>query len=334
LQLHLVSPVWLALSAAEKHPSIASFAMIDAKYKNMSFKFDLPDLQAFTAVAALGSFRAAAQSLHLSQPALSRRIDKLEAALGVKLLERTTRRVSLSNTGREFARKAQSLLDELDATLLGIDDLAAQRSGIVTVACVPSATRYFLPQVLQRFHSQFPRIRVRIHDAHANEVLAAVSEGVADFGLNFLGQHEAGMRFKSLLSERFVLACRTDHPLAKQRNVTWAQLKDHAYLSVGTSSGNRLLIDRALASQPERPQPIFESRHVQTLLGLVEADLGVAAVPQLAMPKSSDILTSRTLSGPAVKRELGLITQRGRTLSPAATQLYGFIVDLKRQANA
>jgi DNA-binding transcriptional LysR family regulator len=300
----------------------------------MNFKFDLPDLQAFTAVASLGSFRAAAQSLHLSQPALSRRIDKLEAALGVKLLERTTRRVTLSNTGREFAHKAQSLLDELDATILGMEDLAAQRSGMVTLACVPSATRYFLPQVLQRFHAQFPRIRVRIHDAHANEVLAAVSQGEADFGLNFLGQKEAGMRFKPLLQERFVLACRSDHPLAKQRSVTWAQLKNHAYLSVGTSSGNRLLIERALASQVERPQPIFESRHVQTLLGLVEAGLGVAVVPRLAMPQESAALLGVPLCAPVIKRELGLITQRGRSLSPAAAQLYGFIVDLKPAAKA
>lgn len=296
----------------------------------MNFKFDLPDLQAFTAVAALGSFRAAAQSLHLSQPALSRRIDKLEAGLGVRLLERTTRKVSLSNTGREFARKAQSLLDELDTTILGMEDLAAQRNGIVTVACVPSATRYFLPQVLGRFHAHFPRIRVRIHDAHANEVLAAVSQGEADFGLNFLGQHEASMQFSPLLQERFVLACRKDHPLARQRSVKWAQLKDHAYMSVGTSSGNRLLIERALASVSERPQPIFESRHVQTLLGMVEAGLGVAVVPQLAMPHGQGVLMSIALAAPVVKREMGLITQRGRTLSPAAQQLYGFIVDLKK----
>jgi DNA-binding transcriptional LysR family regulator len=302
--------------------------------KDMNFKFDLPDLQAFTAVASLGSFRAAAQSLHLSQPALSRRIDKLEAALGARLLERTTRRVTLSNTGREFARKAQSLLDELDATILSMEDLAAQKNGIVTLACVPSATRYFLPQVLQRFHAQFPRIRVRIHDAHASAVLEAVSQGEADFGLNFLGQQEAGMLFKPLLQERFVLACRGDHPLAARRSVKWAELKDHAYLSVGASSGNRLLLERALAGLPERPQPVFESRHVQTLLGLVEAGLGIAAVPKLAMPTGKSTLVAVALTSPAVKRELGLITQRGRALSPVAKELYGFLTDLKKRPTA
>ena len=308
--------------------------MIDAKCRYMNFRFELPDLQAFTTVANLGSFRAAALSLHLSQPALSRRIDKLEAALGVKLLERTTRRVSLSNIGREFARKAQSMLDELDATILGMEDLAAQHSGIVTIACVPSATRYFLPKVLQRFHAQFPRIRVRIHDAHASDVLRAVSEGDADFGLNFLGQQESGLVFKALLQERFVLACRSDHPLAGKRSVKWAELSKHAYLSVGSSSGNRILIERALVGQADRPQPVFESRHVQTLLGLVEAGLGVAAVPQLAMPSGASGLVSVALTAPAVKRELGLIIRRGRRLSPAAAQLHGFISDLKSPATA
>jgi DNA-binding transcriptional LysR family regulator len=296
----------------------------------MNYKFDLADLQAFRAVAELSSFRAAAQSLHLSQPALSRRVDKLEAALGVKLLERTTRSVRLSNVGREFARKAQVLLDELDATLLGIDEVAVQRSGVVTIACVPSATRYFLPRVLQGFHAQFPRIRVRIHDAHANEVLAAVAQGEADFGVNFLGQQEAGMLFRPLLQERFVLACPANHPLALKRSVKWADLVPYPYLSVGTSSGNRLLIERALAQSAVRPQAIFEARHVQTLLGLVEAGLGVAAVPQLAMPSNNALLRSVPLSAPIIKRELGLITQRGRNLSPAAAELYQVIARMKR----
>ena len=84
----------------------------------MALNFDLNDLLAFRAVAELSNFRKAAESVHLSQPAFSRRIDKLEQALGVRLLERTTRRVSLTAVGRDFARKVASLLDDLDGTLL------------------------------------------------------------------------------------------------------------------------------------------------------------------------------------------------------------------------
>jgi len=295
----------------------------------MNFKFDLPDLQAFAAVARYASFRDAASALHLSQPALSRRIEKLESALGVKLLVRTTRHVQLSGVGREFARKNQLWLDELETTLLSVDVLAAQRVGLVTVACVPSATRYFMPAVLRRFHERFPKIRVRIHDAHAGEVLEAVLQGVADFGVNFIGDKEPALQFTPLLTERFVLACPKHHALAAKKSVSWAELCHYPYLSVGVSSGNRQLLDQALAGLQQRPQTVFESRHVQTLLGMVEAGLGVAAVPQMAMPAQSELICAVPLKAPVIRRQLGLSTRRGQRLSPTAAHLYDFLLAFK-----
>ena len=134
----------------------------------MAINFDLNDLQAFRAVAQLSSFRRAAESIHISQPALSRRIDKLEEALGVKLFERSTRRVALTNVGRAFARDAERILDDLDNALLGIRDVASSSLGHVTIACVPSAAYYFMPQVISRYHRAFPRIRISVLDASAN----------------------------------------------------------------------------------------------------------------------------------------------------------------------
>ena len=104
----------------------------------MAIAFDLNDLQAFRAVAELGNFSRAAEAVHISQPAFSRRIDKLEQALGVKLLERTTRRVTLTAVGRDFARKVATLLDDLDGTLMAMRGIAPTRMGEVAVACVPS----------------------------------------------------------------------------------------------------------------------------------------------------------------------------------------------------
>ena len=145
----------------------------------MNNKFDLADIQAFAAVAELQSFRAAADAIHLSQPAFSRRIDKLEEALGVRLLDRTTRRVTLTAVGRDFARKTRVWLDDLDGMLMGLGDVAARRMGEVTIACVPSAVYYFLPQVVKRYHERFPKIRVKVHDASANEVLVEAGPRLA-----------------------------------------------------------------------------------------------------------------------------------------------------------
>ena len=104
------------------------------------------------------------------------------------------------------------------------------------------------------------------------------------FGLNFIGTPEGELEFKPLVEERFAAACRRDHPLAKLRRVSSAQLAGYDYISVGRSSGNRVLLDQALAGVTGRTQAICEAQHVTTTLGLVEAGLGVAAVPSMAMP--------------------------------------------------
>jgi DNA-binding transcriptional LysR family regulator len=129
-----------------------------------------------------------------------------------------------------------------------------------------------------------------------------------------------------------VLACRSDHALAKKRSVKWSELSAYDFMSVGKSSGNRLLMDLALAHVPDRPPIVFEARHVQTLIGLVEAGLGIAAVPQLAMPSAGQSgLVAVPLTHPVVNRQLGLIARRNRSLSPAAAQLYRFMADMKRR---
>jgi DNA-binding transcriptional LysR family regulator len=291
-------------------------------------KFSLGDLEAFVAIAERGSFRGAADVVHLSQPALSRRIEKLEAALGVRLLDRTIRPVSPTAVGREFYKKTRALLDDLGSTLLVMGDEAAGQSGEVTVACVPSAAYYYLPEFIRRYRREFPRVRIQIQDETASVALDAVIRGEADFGINFVGTQEPDIEFQPLLRERFVVACRRDHPLAAKRRVTWAEICQYDYVSVSKSSGNRLLIDQALAELPVRPRCLYEVRHVAGVLGLVEAGIGVAAVPQLAIPPGGNAtVISRPLVDPVVARTVGLIRRRGWTLTPAAQTLYQLLVN-------
>src|SRR5881397_1150448 len=205
--------------------------------------FGLSDLEALVALAELTSFRKAAESVHLSQPALSRRIAKLEGVLGVRLF------------------------DELEESLLAMKDVAATRTGEVTVACVPSAAYYFLPELIRLYHERFPPIRVRVIDEGANAVLAAVVRGEADFGINFIGAQDPDVDFQPILIEPFVAVCRRRHPLARKRSVTWAELGRYDYITVSKSSGNRLLIDLALARMRERPRWFYEVNHILTLLG-------------------------------------------------------------------
>jgi len=296
----------------------------------MAINFDLNDLQAFRAVVDQGSFSKAADAVRNSQPALSRRIEKLEDALGVRLFERTTRKVSLTQAGRGFMPSVERLLDDLDNALLGISEVASTRLGQVTVACVPSAAYYFMPQVIAHYHQQYPRIKVKVLDSSAHDVLSAVVDGEADFGVSFMGTLEADVEFEPLVQESYVVACRRDHPLAGRSSVSWEAFYQQDYISLGKTSGNRFLLDQALSGIVPQRQSICETRHVTTMIGLVEAGLGVAAVPLMAMPAADHpILTRVPLTDPVVMRSVGLIKRRGRTLTPAALALERLVVEMK-----
>lgn len=119
-----------------------------------------------------------------------------------------------------------------------------------------------------------------------------------------------------------MVACRHDHPLAERPSLTWADLQGHDYIAVAKASGNRFLLDMALAESPELPQPVCEARHVRSVVDMVEAGLGVAAVPLSAIPMRAPSLRAIRLEGLEVFRTVGLIKRRGRVLSTAAQRLY------------
>jgi DNA-binding transcriptional LysR family regulator len=156
-----------------------------------------------------------------------------------------------------------------------------------------------------------------------------VASGEADFGVSFTGNLAPEIEFSPLLEERYVIACRQDHPLARQQAVTWAEAYSHDYITLGKASGNRLVLDRALAGMQVEKQSICEAQHVTTLLGLIEAGLGIAAVPSIAMPVGAHpILAQVALVEPAVTRQMGVLKRRGRTLTPAALEFERLIRQL------
>lgn len=291
--------------------------------------FDLADLRAFLAVADLSTFRAASEALHLSQSALSRRVDKLEDALGVQLFTRTTRKVELTTVGRAFVHRARNVLGELESALLGIQDVAQRLSGEVTLACVPSAVGHFLPAAIGSYHQRYPQIRIRVLDEASSDVLLAVTRGDADFGVTYIGTQEADIEFRPLMEDAFVAACTSAHPLARRKRVRWDELAGHAYITLAQGSGNRFLIDQALAHSERRPRWFCEVNHVPALVSMVEAGLGIGVLPRMALPPgdSDGRLHAIRLTDPQVTRTLGLISRRGKPLAPAARLFYDLLVE-------
>lgn len=281
-------------------------------------KPSLADLRAFVTVGELQSFAAAAKALHLSQPALSRRISHLEDMLGVRLFDRTTRSVGLTVLGLRFLEEMRGLVSDVDRCVLSLRDAAELEAGDVAIACVFSAVHHFLPPVIVAFQQRYPRVLVRIIEEGADEVLASVKHGEADFAINYIGMQDPEVEFTPLLKEPYVLACPADHPLASRRSVKWAELADYPHARVSHASRNRLLIDQALADLPPLPRPVVEVRHVSTLIRIVESGLGLAVVPRLTLPRRSSSVVGIRLEDPAISRTLAIVKRSGRSLSPAA----------------
>lgn len=286
------------------------------------------DLQAFVAVAERLSFRAAAEALLITQPTLSRRIDKLEGVLQVRLLARTSRRVALTEAGTQFLEHARAALDEMDQALGGITAAQAQRSTLLTVACVPSVANHVLPGALAAFARAFPNVRLRVLDESGEQVVQSVTNGQADFGVSFFGAQDAGIDFKAIYTEPYVLALRRDHPLAQQKQVAWEALRDSRLIAVSIRSSNRILLDNALAALKERPAVFCETNHVTSALAMAAAGVGVAAVPALAYSAVRyPTLAALELVGPSVHRTLGLLRRSGIPLGAPAQALFDILVN-------
>ena len=195
----------------------------------------------------------------------------------------------------------------------------------MTVACVPSAAIHFLPSVLGSFTELYPLIRVRVIDEAADQVLASVVSGESDFGISFVGSQVPGVDFEPIHTDAFVLAMRREHRLAGSASLAWSDLGDERLMTAARSSGNRQLLDDAMARAGARPVYRFEVSHMATLLGMVEAGLGVAAVPRLALPESHPTLVGVALHAPAVARVLGLTTRHGASLRAPAKMFHAHL---------
>jgi DNA-binding transcriptional LysR family regulator len=294
----------------------------------MRINFELLDLRAFLVVLDLGGFHKAAEALNLSQPALSRRIQSLEAAVGAPLLERTTRRVAATSIGRSLEPLARRLIDELEESVEALTGVGQRKFAQVTLACVPTAAFYFLPRVIERFNQKFPHIRFRILDLSANEALESVARGEAEFGINLTGSSHPEIVFTPLIDDPFVLACRRDHPLSKRRHLTWKDLQGQAVIGVSRNSGNRMILDSALARAEVQLEFFYEVNHLTTSLGLVERGLGISVLPKLATPPNGHpTIVTKPIHDPVVKRTIGIIERRTARLSPAAQRFRDMLVE-------
>lgn len=289
-------------------------------------KIDTLGVQALVALADQGAFGRAAQALHITQAALSRRIKNLEEFLGVKLVERTTRSVALTAIGLDFVPQARRLLADLESALVDIRETGRALRGDVTLACVPTVGVQFLPAIVKRYAARHPDNRIRILDHSSSEVSAIVLRREAEFGINMQADTHPDLATVPLMQDRFVLVCRDDHPLARRKRLTWRQVHGYPLILGGHEGGHRPYLDAVLHAHDVHLRASYEVQRSSTAVGMVAKGVAAAIVPGLAVQEQGDPrLRAIALTDPVVSRPLVLVMRRKAALSPAAQALYDMI---------
>lgn len=282
-------------------------------------KIDFDGVQAFVVVAELSGFGKAAEQLHVTQTALTRRIQKLEAYLGLKLLDRTTRRVQLTAVGREFLPQARALVQDMTSAVERLKDMSQHGRGHFTLACIPSMSSHVLPPLMGDYARSHPGNRIRLLDGSSFEVREAVLSGQAELGIAIQGEAHTELVEEPLFSDPLVFLCKRPHPLQDRSAITWDDLRDIELISVGSFAATRVFMDYQLAKRGIRLQSRFEVQHHATAINLVAAGVGGAVLPACTFREGDrpDVLRI-PLGNPEVRRQVVLLRLRQVSLSPAA----------------
>ena len=295
----------------------------------------LRQLRAFLAVARRGSFSRAAEDIGSSQSAVSLSVRQLEIELGLKLLDRTTRQVRLTAVGQTLVASSSRLIEELDATLRELRDIGEQHRGRVVMACVPAVARSLMPRCVEYCSRKWPNVSLSIDDSAATEVVRKVSRGEAEFGIASGRIENADLHVHELMQDPFRLVCRRDDPITATGIVTWKQLAGRRLVMLSNTSGSRQAIEATLAQAETKVEIFLELAQPSSILGMVEAGLGIAVVPELAAPRHDDpALATCQLVEPDVSRTILLLRRRDRSLSPAATAVWGALLHLYQHDNS
>lgn len=285
----------------------------------MRLDLSLRQLEVIVEVAEAGSFRAAARKLGISQPALSRTLRLAEQALGARLFDRDTRRVTITPAGQELLHIARRVLGDFDSALSELGHFMQGYRGQVSVVALPSISVALLPSAISAFSQQHPQVEFKLQELAADALLAAVEEGRADFGLCAKPPLDQRLRYHPLQDDPMMLVCREDDPAATRASAPWSIFAERPCLTVQAGSSIRQIVDGVFIRRRLAVRAAIEAPSVPACCALVKEGLGIAALPRLSLGLADTRgLAAVPLVQPAISRSVGIVTRIGRTLAPAS----------------
>lgn len=278
--------------------------------------YEIRHIKSFLTVARHNNFTRAAQELHVSQSALTVQIQQLEDALAVRLFDRTRRRVSLTEAGRDVLAPLERIMVELEAVVSQTREIAGLRRGIVSMAVLPSVAAGMLSEALKRFTTAHPGIAIQVQDVVAERVLELVLKDEVDFGVGTVAAPDRALTTIPLFTDQLVAWLPAKHPLSSRASLTLAQVSQHPLILTGRDSGVRAMVESALRQTGLQPTPAYEPNYISTALSLVRAGFGFGILPERAERMGSSAgLVRLPITKPLLKRQIHIIMRKGRSAS-------------------
>jgi len=278
---------------------------------------DFDQLRLFVDLVREQSFTRVAEKNFVTQPAVSLSLQKLEEELGVRLLERTTRRVLVTDEGRILDEHARDILARVEEARLALRERREQVMGDLRIATVHSVGLYALPLPLKEYIRRYPEVTPHVDYLPAEQVYRRVQEGEADLGLLAYPEERANLTIVPFLEDDLVVVCSPEHPLAPGRSLRLEALEGQRLVAFQVEIPTRRATDALLAAAGVRVEVRMECDNIEVLKKMVEVGLGVALVPDLAVRQEVRAGTLRRLriADHAVRRPLALVHRRSRVLS-------------------
>lgn len=281
---------------------------------------EIHQLQYFVAVAEEASFTRAAARVHVAQPGVSAQVRRLEAELGQQLLDRSGRAVTLTEVGAAVLPFARAALDALDGARLAVDQLAGLVRGQVTVGMVSGCALPSLAELLADFHGRYPGVTIALTEDGSDRLLELLRDGTLDLALiGAAGPAAEGLETAVLLEDELVAAVCPEDPLAAERSITVAELRDQPLVSLPRGTGVRAALDAACADVGFTPRIVLEASALPMVAQLAERGLGVAILPASAAPDGA--LRALPIGEPQPRSRLELAWNPAAAHSPAARAL-------------
>lgn len=286
-------------------------------------------LDAFLALEKTRRFATAAERCHVSPSAFSQMIRRLEEQVGARLFDRDTRNVFLTPEGEVFAQGAHRISTEMASAIAELKERSLLNAGRVSVAAPPSICAEWLPEILATFRADYPRIALQLHDVVSDRCLAMITSSAVDFGLNARSGNKQEFEARLLFNERLFLICRDTDPLSKKGSVRLRDLRGRDFIhTIRTGSVWQQL--QSMLEVAEVRDSGFEVSELGTMAGLVAHGFGISIVAQLALQLCRRKgLAAVPITDRYAVRPLFLVKRRGRSLSPAAQNLWDRLVQAK-----